>query len=204
MKVYLYDPSDANKRPTDSPRANASLGATRDARRATRAAYGASPGHKAAPGISRAEQTPPCRGGAALCLIPAGAQAHARGATCARTGRGSPAPLPLGRPGRHGARRLVSTESPDSRASRRYAARASRHWQAVSARHTHPPASSRAERLRLCESHKSADRSQSRTSSSGWSSTTARRSTSRSASPVLRDPWGRRGAASRRSAGSSR
>ena len=40
--------------------------------------------------------------------------------------------------------------APDARASRRYEARASGHRQAVSARHNHPPASSRAERLRLC------------------------------------------------------
>jgi hypothetical protein len=82
--------------------------------------------------------------------------------------------------------RLVSTEAPDARASRRYEARASR-APAGGVGSTHPSASSRAERLRLCESQKSADRSQSRTSSSGWTSATARSSSSRSASPVLRD-----------------
>jgi len=29
VKAYLYDPSDDNKRPTDSPRGNAGFGATR-------------------------------------------------------------------------------------------------------------------------------------------------------------------------------
>jgi transcriptional regulator with XRE-family HTH domain len=72
VKSYFYDPSHANKRPTDSPRANASLGATR-------AAYRAFPDHEVAPGLSTAELTPPSPGGTALRPIPAGARPYARG-----------------------------------------------------------------------------------------------------------------------------
>jgi transposase len=51
VKAYLYDPSQPNKRPTDSPTGNANLGATR-------AVYGASM-HQAAARLSRAGRTPP-------------------------------------------------------------------------------------------------------------------------------------------------
>ncbi len=165
-----------------APRANAGLGAPR-------AAYGACQGTRS-PRASAWQNArrhgvaaqPFARSRPALERTP-------RGATCARTGRGTPAPLRYGTP-RPTAPPVGSClqSSPDAlRASRRYEARASRHRRAVSARHTHPAASGRAERLRLCEPHKSADRSQSRTSSSGSTSATARSSSLRSASPVLRD-----------------
>ena len=166
-----------------APRANAGLGAPR-------AAYGASRGTRSPRASSRAERTPPWRGSAALRPIPAGARAYARGATCVRTARGTPAPLRYGtpRPTAPPVGWLVSTEPP-GRSEGVPALRGARLWHrpAVPARHTHPPASSRAERLRLCEPHKSADRSQSRTSSSGWTSATAGNSSLRSPSPVLRD-----------------
>ena len=76
-----------------APRANASLGATR-------AEYGASRGTRSPRGLSRAERTPLWRGGAALRPIPAGARAYARGATCARTGRGTRRRSGMARPGR--------------------------------------------------------------------------------------------------------
>jgi transcriptional regulator with XRE-family HTH domain len=91
VKAYLYDPSHANKRPTDSPRANASLGATR-------AAYHAFPDHEVAPGLSTAELTPPSPGGTALRPIPAGARPYAR-ALHARVRVAAPrAPLRYGTP----------------------------------------------------------------------------------------------------------
>ena len=159
-----------------APRVNAGLGATR-------AGYGRLPEPKIAPGLSRAERTPPWPGGAALRPIPTGARPYAGGATCARTRHGTPALLRYGTPtptapplgwclqrprtlGRPGATRRAPPG----------------HRRAMSARHTDPPASSRAERLRLCESPNSADRSQSWTSSSGWTSATTRSSSSRSAS----------------------
>jgi len=128
---------------------------------------------------------------APLHPIPAGARAYTGGATCTCSGRGTPAPLRYGTP--RPIAPPVGWRLQSRTLGRPGATRRARpgHRRAVSARHIHPPASSRAERLRVCESHKSADRSQSRTSSSGWTSATARSSTSRSASPVLRDrPWG--------------
>jgi len=69
VKAYLYDPSDDNKRLTHSLRANASSGATR-------AGYGASPRHKVASGLSKAERTPPHGVAAQPCApIPTGARA---------------------------------------------------------------------------------------------------------------------------------
>ena len=69
VKAYFYDPSDDNKRLTHSLRANASFGATR-------AGYGASPRHKVASGLSKAERTPPHAVAAQPCAsIPTGARA---------------------------------------------------------------------------------------------------------------------------------
>jgi hypothetical protein len=121
-----------------APRANASLGASR-------AAYGGSLGRKVALGLSRAERT---RHGVA-------AQRYARSQTAlertpalrARTGRGTSGAAPEWHVHAGSAAcRLVSTEAwTDARAPRRYEARASRATAGVSARHTHPSASGRAE-----------------------------------------------------------
>jgi len=88
-----------------APRANASLGATR-------AEYGASPGHKDAPGLSRAERTPPWRGGAPLRPIPAGAQAYARGRYMRAYGSRHPGAAPVWHAqAESAARRLASTQA---------------------------------------------------------------------------------------------
>ena len=88
--------------------------------------------------------------------------------------------------------RPVSTEPP-GRSEGVPALRGARLWhrRAVSARHTHPPASSRAERLRLCEPHNPPTaRRVGRRRRAGLPS--ARSSSLRSASPVLRD-WSKGG-----------
>ena len=165
-----------------APRANAVRGAPRAVRRL--------PGPRGRPGLSTAELTPPWPGGAALRPIPAGARVYARGLRAGVRVAALRRRSGMARPGQadSAACRLVSTESP-GRSEGRPALRGARLWhrRAVSARHTHPPAFSRAERLRLCEPHKSAGRSQSRTSSSGWTSATARSSSLRSPLPMLRD-----------------
>ena len=120
VKAYFYDRSNANKRPTYIP--TRYRRPRRAARRVRRL-----PGHKVAPGLSRAERTPPWRGGAALRPIPAGARAYARGATCARTGRGTPAPLRYGtpRPTAPPVGRCLQSPPDALRASGRYEARVS-------------------------------------------------------------------------------
>ena len=106
------------KDPRIAPRANASLGATR-------AAYGAFPDHEVAPGLSTQNSRrhglaarPYARSRPALDRTP--------GATCAHTGRGTPGGAPVWHAQvDRAACRLVSTEAPDARASRRYEACAS-------------------------------------------------------------------------------
>ena len=121
-----------------APRASASLGATR-------AAFGAFPDHEVAPGLCAAELTPPWPGGAALRPIPAGARPYA-GAPHARVRVAAPrAPRRYGTPrptvppvfyrgpGRSGVPRA------------RGACLQGNRWLCLSARHTHPSVSSRAE-----------------------------------------------------------
>jgi len=94
IKAYLYDPSHANKRPTDSPHALTPASA-RDARRVRRL-----PGPRVAPGPSTAELTPPWPDGTAPRPIPAGARPYA-GALHARVRVAAPrAPRRYGTPSR--------------------------------------------------------------------------------------------------------
>ena len=132
IKGYFYDPLMLAKDLGIAPRANAGLGATR-------AAYDVSPGHRVPPGPSRAELTPPWPGGTALRPIPAGARPYA-GALHARVRVGRPGAAPVwhAQADSAAACRLVSTEAPDARASRRYEARASR-APAGSVGSPHPP-----------------------------------------------------------------
>jgi hypothetical protein len=153
VKAYFYDPRMLTK---DLRMASA--------RRAPRAAP---PGAQARLGPRRGRALAAWRGSAALCPIPAGARAYAGGATCARTGHGTSASLRYGTP-RPTAPPVGWCHRGRGRSGvpARRGAPAGRR-RAGSARDTHASVSSRAERLRLCESHKSADRSQSPTSSSG-------------------------------------
>ena len=147
-----------------APRANAGLGAPR-------AAFGASRGTRS-PRASAGQNArrhgvtaqPFARSRPALERTP--------GALHTRVRVGHPGAAPVWHAQADSAAcRPVSAESP-GRSEGVRALRGARLWhrRAVSARHTHPPASSRAERLRLCEPHKSADRSQGPTSSSSWTS----------------------------------
>jgi hypothetical protein len=91
-----------------------------------------------------------------LRRIPASARTYARGSTLAHTGRGTPAPLRLGRPGRQ--RRLEAgvTESPGrSGVPARRGVRPQSTGGRVGSTHS-PIGSSPAERLRLCRAHNSA------------------------------------------------
>ena len=86
----------------------------------------------------------------------------------ARVRVASPGAAPYDARGRQRrASRPVFTEAADGRVTSLRGAAPPGHGAGGSARHTHPAGSSRAERLRLCESRRCADRSQSRTSSSG-------------------------------------
>ena len=89
VKAYLYDPSQANKRPTHSPTATASLGSTR-------AAYGA-PVHKAAPGAQQGRtHAAPAWPRQRLGPIPSGARARPRAPLARLRRRGIPTQLRLG------------------------------------------------------------------------------------------------------------
>ena len=174
----------------DSPSANASPGTTRAVNGAVRRTTPsrASAGQNARRhGVPR---QPYARSRPALERTPTGA-------TCARAGSLQAGAASVGTPSLSAPPVGWSLKSPPTLGIRPYEARASRARQAVSAR-TQSLGGFLVElnAPRLCESRKSADSSHSRTSSSGWSSRTARSSTSRSPSPVLGDPLGMRGAAS--------
>ncbi len=119
-RPYLSRPSHANKRPTDTPRGQRQP--RRDARRVRRL-----PGPRGRPGSKHGTTHAAMAGRHGPTPDPGRRSTVRRGATCARTSRGTPSAAPVWHAQADSAAcRLVSTEAPDAlRASRHYEARVS-------------------------------------------------------------------------------
>ena len=185
IKAYFYDPSDANKRPTRSPSANASPGTTRAVNGAVRRTTPsrASAGQNARRhGVPR---QPYARSRPALERTPTGA-------TCARAGSLQAGAASVGTPSLSAPPVGWSLKSPPTLGIRPYEARASRARQAVSAR-TQSLGGFLVElnAPRLCESRKSAD-SWRRELTVGWQQPPVVRS-AQSVDRLRSRPGGRRG-----------